>query len=380
MIATIALLVQTAAVAVDGRLDPSYGAPQSTQIVGTAQKNTPGFGGTLSTSESFGSELDAGYGFVQDDTLHLFFSGNLMCYTGELPHEHQLHVFLDTRAGGQNTLRSDNADVGVCGNGKLDTMAGLTFDRDFSPDWWYACGVYDSLMPVRACSAELRDGGNGPGYFLGQGQAGGPGTLSGGTNPFGVLVSIDNSNSAGVAQGCQATSDGGVTSGIEWAIPLAAIGAPTGSIRVCAIIGGCFFNTYLSNQVLAPLPAGICALGNPATVDLDTIPGAQWFTVLPAAGTPTPGSVSLELSSPWPNPAHGAARFTIGLPSAAWVAVTVRDVAGRTVAKVFEGRLAPGAHAFAWPTGAAISPGVYTLELRADAQQRTRTLVVLGSH
>jgi hypothetical protein len=47
------------------------------------------------------------------------------------------------------------------------------------------------------------------GYFLGHGTAGGPGDLSGGTNPYGVMVTIDDRNCGGVTSGCQAASGAG---------------------------------------------------------------------------------------------------------------------------------------------------------------------------
>ncbi len=77
-----------------------------------------------------------------------------------------------------------------------------------------------------------------------------------------------------------------MTSGIEWAIPLAAIGNPTGDIEVCAFTGGGLQGPGLGNQVLGPVPPGTCALGNPATVNFGAIPGPQFFTVINGA-TPT---------------------------------------------------------------------------------------------
>lgn len=118
--------------------------------------------------------------------------------------------------------------------------------------------------------------------YLGKGPAGGPGTLSGGTNPDGILATIDNHCTAGVTFGCGAGNGSGVTTGVEWEVPLAAIGNPQGCIGVCALIYSSA-NHGITNQVLGPVPAGTCPLGAPAGVDFSTIPGNQFFTVCPLA-------------------------------------------------------------------------------------------------
>ena len=270
-----------AAERIDGIVSTAYGPPLVTQTTQTdAQDNPCGAYGVL---ESFGSELDAGYAFVTDGVLYLLLAGNVMSYIGEPVHADQLNVFIDSRAGGQNTLRGDNADVGFFSNTTLNALAGLTFDPEFTPDYWFDCTVVGS---VYAYSAELLDGGGGAGYYLGQTGAGGLGNLSGGTNPFGVMMTIDNSNCGGVTTGCQAASGDGVTSGVEWAIPLAAIGNPTGAIKVCAFISGAFSGPGVLNQVLGPVPPGTCGIGNAATVNFAAIPGPQYFTV-PNGVTPT---------------------------------------------------------------------------------------------
>jgi hypothetical protein len=79
-----------------------------------------------------------------------------------------------------------------------------------------------------------------------------------------------------------------VTTGIELEIPLSAIGDPSGPIKVCAIVNGSSHD-FFSNQVLGPLPAGTCNLGEPRTVDFGAHGGDQFFTV----ATPVPAS------TPW---------------------------------------------------------------------------------
>jgi hypothetical protein len=106
---------------------------------------------------------------------------------------------------------------------------------------------------------------------------GAPGTIDGGSNPFGILCSIDLSNTTGVTAGCGASSGAGVTTGVEWAIPLAAIGNPTGAIRICALIAR--IDGAISNQVLGPVPPGTCTLWPAGAVNFASIAGAQYFVV-----------------------------------------------------------------------------------------------------
>jgi len=283
---------QPAAVPIDGTLDPAYGAALSTQTNATVWWPDASLG---LVGGSNGYELDQAYGFISDGTLHLFLAGNLLCQGNPVDpgiYTYNLYLFIDSGAGGQNRMRSDNADLDY---GSLNRMAGLTFDAGFEPDYWLACRGYlaDFYVPTStytlyAWQAELPAGGGGGGYLLGTTGAGGPGTLSGGTNPDGIQVTIDNRNTAGVTSGCGASSGAGVTTGVEWAIPLAAIGDPGGCLRVCAVIATSSAYTFLP-QVLGPLPPGTCALGAPSGTDFNSFAGDQFFTV---CGESTPARIS----------------------------------------------------------------------------------------
>jgi hypothetical protein len=277
------LLIPAAAHAVvlDGRLDAEYGPAIVLQTTQTSFGNNPaGFGGADSTAWSFGSELDGAYGFVAGGSLHLFVSGNLLANMGEFDHRQQLHLFFDTRPGGQHVLRADNADVGYWPDSKLNKLAGLTFDAGFAADWWLDVLVLEGANPVHAYAADLLDAGGGAGGFLGSGSAGGPGDLTGGANPGAIKVTVDNSNSLGVGSGCgSAMGAETATRGIEWEIPLAALGNPPGPIRICAFQGGVYNSAGLDDQVLGPIPPGTCFLGMPAGVDFSAIAGDQFFTI-----------------------------------------------------------------------------------------------------
>ena len=289
LLACAALLLPTAADAspvTDGTLDPGYGSALVAQgnqtSLADASQGVVDFAG--------GSELDAAYGTISDGVLHLFLSGNLMFQErGMEPgfRSDEIDVYVDSEAGGQNVLRADNPAVGGSYH-PLTSRAGLRFDAGFEPDhwfngWFYSAGPNLSApYAFRLYSARLATAGGGAGGFLGQSDPGGPGTLVGGTNPDGVEVAADNRNTTGVTAGCASASGEGVTTGIELAIPLAAIGDPTGCVRVCALAVS-YWDGSVSNQVLGPLPPGTCAPGAPGTVDFSSLGGDQYFTVCPSA-------------------------------------------------------------------------------------------------
>jgi hypothetical protein len=91
----------------------------------------------------------------------------------------------------------------------------------------------------------------------------------------------DNFPGAGGSVG----NPGAVTSGVEVAIPYAAIGySGTGPIKVCAFISG--GGGFLSNQFIAPLPLNTANVGGgERNIDLTTIFGDQFVTVTPADAT-----------------------------------------------------------------------------------------------
>jgi hypothetical protein len=268
-----------AAITVDGHLDPDYGAALATQTTQTSFVDANPLFSPNPTLYADGTELDGLYLTVDGGVLHLLIAGNMgFCCPTMFSHQEEFDVFIDTGAGGQHTLRSDNAAVGG-----LNGLAGLTFDAGFDADYWLS-----STVNMSSDYAELPAGGGGAGYVLGFNTAGSPGTLTGGTNPFGILAAVDNSNGAGVTTGCAAASGAGVTTGVEWAIPLAALGNPTGCVRVCVVATN--FQTHaLGNQTLGASPPGTCALGAPAGVDLSSIAGNQYVTIC-LGPTPTSGS------------------------------------------------------------------------------------------
>jgi hypothetical protein len=263
------------AITLDGTAEAGYGAPIAVQTVGT------GFGDSNlgATDYANGSELDGVYASISGGTLYLLLAGNVES------NYNKLEVYFDTKAGGQNVLRADNPNVDFDG---LNRQSGLKFDAGFSPDYYITFGGgYDgSGYRLFANYAELLTAGGGNGYYLGSNTAVTNAVLGGGTNPDNIGITINNSNTAGVnGTNGGASSGAGVTTGAEFAIPLSAIGNPTGCFTVCAFINGSGHD-YLANQVLGGLPVGTGNLGDPHNVDFSQIAGNQYFSVCGQA-TPT---------------------------------------------------------------------------------------------
>lgn len=278
-----------AAITVDGTLDDAYGAALVTQTTqtglitaGSDGDNT--FGQLLLAN---GSELDAGYGVISDGVLHLFLAGNLAIQPNPIDpgtFGNYLLVFLDVAEGGMDPLQNLGPSWDIWAY-----LNGLRFDSGFAPDqaFWMLGNTLAVPPGVRVLQNDLTVAAP-TAVFLGGTPPGAPGTLSGGTNPYGVQATIDNRNVAGVTFGCGASSGAGVTTGTEWAIPLAAIGDPTGCIKVCAIVTS--KTGSVSNQALGPVPAGTCPPGAASGVDLSAIAGDQYFTVCPGSVPVKPGT------------------------------------------------------------------------------------------
>ncbi len=219
-----------------------------------------------------GSELDVAYGVVHNGVLYLLLAGNLES------NFNKLEIFFDTGPGGQNRLRGDNPDVDFNGLNRMGDDGsgnGLTFDPGFGADFWI--GVTGGGSPYRLYANYAELGNPGVGLYLGNTGAVSDGVLVDGNNPFGIRVTIDNRNIGGVTAGFGPGIGLDVRTGVEMAIPLSAIGNPTGPFKVCVFING-LFHDYLSNQVLAGIGGG-GNLGEPRQVNFGSIPGEQYFIV-----------------------------------------------------------------------------------------------------
>ena len=259
----------------DGLRDPSYGAARAVQLVQT------GFGDNM-------SELDAGYATVQNNTLYLMLTGNLES------NFNKLNIFIDSQAGGQNVLQPDANNGG--NNPENDNWAGkhagMTFDSGFAAD--YMLILRNGFAPGARFDIDYAVVGGGLGNFQAAGDVF-AGSLVGSNAaalPNGIGVAFDNSNVAGIMGGtgpADPTAAQAVTTGIELAIPLAAIGNPMGEFKISAMVNGSNHD-FLSNQFLAGLPAGTGNLGGDGAggftgslsqIDLNQFAGDQYFTVIP---------------------------------------------------------------------------------------------------
>lgn len=204
--------------------------------------------------------------------------------------------------------------MGAGGNGVTPGSPGLTFDAAFAPNYWIGVNCGGTPFAFYANYAELwPGGGSSNGYYLGETAATND-ALLGGTNPFCIQATINNSNTNGVqgdANGCY--SSGApyqpqlVRTGVELGIPLGAIGNPTGSVAVCAFINGAGHD-YISNQILGPLAPGtngcVGNLAEPTTVNFGALPGVHYFLIA-APPSPRPAASFTAI------PSRGAAPLTV---------------------------------------------------------------------
>lgn len=264
---------------IDGQVDVRYGDPYAVQDTQTnyGDNNL----GVVNLAN--GSELDAAYAYISgNDRLYLLLSGNLES------NYNKLEIFFDTRAGGQNRLLRENPEID---GGALQRMGdigvgnGLTFDPNFSADFWIGLGGGDEPYTLFVNYAELYvDEGN-PGWaqYLGTGFAADrtQGGLVFGANPDIILATINNSNTAGVDGGTDVVDPNhlpeAVATGIELSIPLTWLGNPTGDIKICPFVSA-REHQHVANQLLAGIGGGD-NLGEPRSVDFGPIAGAQYFTV-----------------------------------------------------------------------------------------------------
>lgn len=92
------------------------------------------------------------------------------------------------------------------------------------------------------------------------------------------------------------------------------------------------------------------------------------------AAEPVAAAEGLRLTAR-PNPSAGAVALDLALDAPGPVRVTVLDMLGRTVARVWDGPLGAGAHALTWDA-AAVAPGVYAVRVETDRLATARMVTV----
>jgi hypothetical protein len=102
----------------------------------------------------------------------------------------------------------------------------------------------------------------------------------------------------------------------------------------------------------------------------------------PAALPPSPGSAAvLRLAQNRPNPCRGSTAIAFSAGDDGPARLTVFDVAGREVVRLFDGPAAPGGSTVTWDgrssDGTAVPPGIYFYRLQTASGVRTRKLILL---
>ncbi|MFT3786228.1 MAG: PEP-CTERM sorting domain-containing protein [Tepidisphaeraceae bacterium] len=277
----------SAQIVVDGTLDAAYGTPLTVQTVNT------GFGDNQ-------SELDALYAKVDPATrkLNIFLAGNAES------NNNKLVLFFDTKAGGQNVMRSDNANVNF--NNLNTKYAGFTFDTGFEADYWFSISRDNSPGTAYVDYAELLTNGGGAGGFAGSipvptanTPQQGAGTVGGQNGSPVFKYGYNDANLAGVSGAAPTAADPVaptlVTTGAEYEFDLDTLGV-NGDFKVMAFINGSNHD-YASNQFLPGLPAPQGNLagdgagnytGTVAGINLNNFAGDQFITIAgPVAPTYT---------------------------------------------------------------------------------------------
>lgn len=265
-----------AAPTLDGVRDLSYGSAVAVQTVET------GFGDNA-------SELNAAYAHIEGGTLYLMLTGNLE------NNFNKLNIFIDAHAGGQNVLQNDGNFGGNNpeNDGWAVKHAGMTFDAGFEAD--YVLILRNGFSGDARFDIDYAVVGGGLGNYQSAGDVFG-GSFTGSNAaalPNGIGVAFNNSNVGGIGGNIGAAADSvaalAVTTGIELAIPLAAIGSPAGAIKISPMINGSNHD-FLSNQFLGGLPVGTGNLGGDGTgvftgslsgINLNNFAGDQYFVVVP---------------------------------------------------------------------------------------------------
>jgi hypothetical protein len=296
----MALSARAAAPVIDGTLDASYGSALAVQATPT------GFGDATPPGSLGGSELDAGYATISGGRLYMMFTGN------HEPNFNKLDVFIDSKAGGENTLTgtpqtgtpqydfSPSAGFWISQN-----MGGLTFDSGFTADyhlfsrWGSGTSPYEVDFVDRNGGAPAQVPGSNGASANAVGLVAAGTILAGqvGTNNASATAltqnldfAINDNNAAGVTGStASAAAALAVTTGMEFSVALADLGNPTvgSTIKIAAMINNGDHN-YLSNQVLGSLPAGQGNLGGDGGgnftgtlggVNFNQYAGAQYFEV-----------------------------------------------------------------------------------------------------
>lgn len=128
--------------------------------------------------------------------------------------------------------------------------------------------------------------------------------------------------------------------------------------------------------------------GNPSGTALDGFNfDSLRIAIYDPAAQPAPAAVdgvplprTLELAAPAPNPVHGLARFTFGLPAPGRARLDILDVQGRRVRSLADGVYAAGHYVRGWDlrdeNDRPVAPGVYLAQFSGIGGSVVRRIVV----
>lgn len=245
---------------IDGKRDSLYGAALAVQTIET------GFGDNM-------NELNAAYAAIRGDSLYLLLTGNLET------NFNKLEILIDSVEGGSNTFVS-------AGNDNSANMNGLIFDTPLMPDFHLIARRGSGKLDLDFADLGMMRYASYIDVFAGSdaGRAttGTPTDSTFATDPSPIGIAYDGSNEAGVGGTAGAAADqvaaSAVKTGIELCIKLDELGAAARDLRICAFINNSE-HSFASNQFLGGLPDGTGNLAEPMTIDLNNLPGEQFFSV-----------------------------------------------------------------------------------------------------
>lgn len=135
---------------------------------------------------------------------------------------------------------------------------------------------------------------------------------------------------------------------------------------------------------LAPVGAAAGGELGTLTADVSGTDGAMLSAAVVAPIRPLPGGLVVELSENRPDPFSGETRFTLSLPAATAVELSVYDLNGRRVATLHHGALAAGVSEFGWSgrsdAGSRLGAGVYFYRAVIGGRAVSRRMVYLGGN
>ena len=105
-------------------------------------------------------------------------------------------------------------------------------------------------------------------------------------------------------------------------------------------------------------------------------PTGYWhFHILAPAGINENSAAKLEVLSVFPNPTKGIITIPVNFLQATYVTITLEDVTGKVVAKIFDGNTNQGLRQFIFDTKNS-AKGIYALRVQTNNGQVVKKLVV----